>query len=75
MSRIGKKPVAATSGVTLSVDKQTVKAKGPKGEHPAARLLPQTQNVSDCTARNWFAGQNPRPHKIKLVGRTDYVDQ
>ncbi|MEM9494382.1 MAG: 50S ribosomal protein L6 [Pseudomonadota bacterium] len=32
MSRIGKKPIAAPSGVTLTVDGQTVKAKGPKGE-------------------------------------------
>ena len=32
MSRIGKKPVAVPSGVTASVDGQTVRVKGPKGE-------------------------------------------
>ena len=32
MSRIGKKPIALPQGVTVSVDGQTVKAKGPKGE-------------------------------------------
>ena len=32
MSRIGKKPVAAPKGVTVSVTGQTVTAKGPKGE-------------------------------------------
>ena len=32
MSRIGKKPVAVPQGVTASVDGQTIKAKGPKGE-------------------------------------------
>lgn len=32
MSRIGKKPVAVPSGVTASVNGQTVTAKGPKGE-------------------------------------------
>ncbi|MEX6507697.1 50S ribosomal protein L6 [Jiella sp. M17.18] len=32
MSRIGKKPVAVPAGVTASVEGQTVKAKGPKGE-------------------------------------------
>ena len=32
MSRIGKKPVAVPSGVTATIDGQTVKAKGPKGE-------------------------------------------
>ncbi len=32
MSRIGKKPVPVISGVTVDVNGQTVKAKGPKGE-------------------------------------------
>ncbi|WP_127143357.1 50S ribosomal protein L6 [Pelagibacterium montanilacus] len=32
MSRIGKKPVAPVSGVTVTVDGQAVTAKGPKGE-------------------------------------------
>jgi large subunit ribosomal protein L6 len=32
MSRIGKKPVAVPSGVTATVDGQTVKIKGPKGQ-------------------------------------------
>jgi large subunit ribosomal protein L6 len=31
MSRVGKKPVAVTAGVTASVEGQTVKMKGPKG--------------------------------------------
>jgi len=32
MSRIGKKPVAPVKGVEVSVDGQTVSAKGPKGQ-------------------------------------------
>ncbi len=32
MSRIGKRPVPVVSGVTVTVEGQTVKAKGPKGE-------------------------------------------
>ena len=32
MSRIGKKPVPLPKGVTVSVEGQTVKVKGPKGE-------------------------------------------
>jgi large subunit ribosomal protein L6 len=32
MSRIGKKPVAVPSGVTVKVEGRTVKVKGPKGE-------------------------------------------
>ena len=31
MSRIGKKPVALTKGVTASISGQTVEVKGPKG--------------------------------------------
>jgi large subunit ribosomal protein L6 len=36
MSRIGKKPVPIPSGVTVSIDGQTVKVKGPKGELQSA---------------------------------------
>ncbi len=32
MSRIGKKPVQIPSGVTVAIEGQTVKVKGPKGE-------------------------------------------
>ena len=32
MSRIGKRPVTIPSGVTATVDGQTVKMKGPKGQ-------------------------------------------
>jgi ribosomal protein L6P/L9E len=32
MSRIGKKAIALPKGVTASVEGQTVKVKGPKGE-------------------------------------------
>ena len=32
MSRIGKKPVAVPSGVTATLDGQTVSVKGPKGQ-------------------------------------------
>jgi large subunit ribosomal protein L6 len=39
MSRIGKKPVALPKGVTASLDGQTVKVKGPKGEL-SVKLVP-----------------------------------
>jgi large subunit ribosomal protein L6 len=32
MSRIGKRPIPITSGVTVEIDGQTVRVKGPKGE-------------------------------------------
>jgi large subunit ribosomal protein L6 len=43
MSRIGKRPVPIPKGVTLSIDGQTVKVKGPKGElartiHPEMQI-------------------------------------
>ena len=38
MSRIGKKPVPVPSGVTVSIDAQSVVVKGPKGE--LSRVLP-----------------------------------
>ncbi|MEM7399930.1 MAG: 50S ribosomal protein L6 [Pseudomonadota bacterium] len=35
MSRIGKKPIAVPSGVTVNIDGQAVSVKGPKGEMSA----------------------------------------
>jgi large subunit ribosomal protein L6 len=40
MSRIGKKPVTLPKGVTASVEGQTVKVKGPKGEL-SVKLVPE----------------------------------
>ena len=36
MSRIGKKPIPVPSGVTVAIDGQTVKVKGPKGDLQSA---------------------------------------
>ena len=44
MSRIGKKPVPVPSGVTVSIDAQSVVVKGPKGE--LSRLLHEVVNIS-----------------------------
>jgi large subunit ribosomal protein L6 len=46
MSRIGKKPVALPKGVTASVDGQTVKVKGPKGEL-SVKLVPEVSAAVD----------------------------
>ena len=46
MSRIGKKPVALPKGVTASVDGQTVKVKGPKGEL-SVKLVPEVSAKVD----------------------------
>jgi large subunit ribosomal protein L6 len=44
MSRIGKLPVPVPSGVTVSMDKNTFSAKGPKGEF--SQTLPEQVSVS-----------------------------
>ncbi|MBT9312335.1 50S ribosomal protein L6 [Leptothoe kymatousa] len=44
MSRIGKKPVPVPSGVTVSIDSQSVIVKGPKGE--LSRTLPAQVSVA-----------------------------
>ena len=46
MSRIGKKPVLLPKGVTASVEGQTVKVKGPKGEL-SVKLVPQVSATVD----------------------------
>ena len=46
MSRIGKKPVPLPKGVTASVEGQTVKVKGPKGEL-SVKLVPQVSAKVD----------------------------
>lgn len=49
MSRIGKKPITLPAGVTLTMDGETVRVKGAKGELsrtlPAGILVSQEENV------------------------------
>src|SRR6478609_1894635 len=47
MSRIGKKPVALPKGVTASVEGQTVKVKGPKGELSVKLVQEVSASVGD----------------------------
>jgi large subunit ribosomal protein L6 len=47
MSRIGKKPVSLPNGVTASVDGQTVKIKGPKGELSVTLVREVSAKVDD----------------------------
>ena len=44
MSRIGRKPIPVPKGVTVSVDGNTVKVKGPRGE--LTRSLPAAMSVA-----------------------------
>ena len=50
MSRIGKRPIPVISGVTVEIDGQTVRVKGPKGElsrtvHPEMQLTMEQGQV------------------------------
>src|SRR5579863_10672009 len=56
MSRIGKKAIALPKGVTASVDGQTVKVKGPKGELSVRLAAEVTASVDDH-------GIHVTPHK------------
>jgi large subunit ribosomal protein L6 len=47
MSRIGKKAIALPKGVTASVDGQTVKVKGPKGELSVKLVAEVSATVDD----------------------------
>ena len=55
MSRVGKKPVAVPSGVTATVDGQTVRIKGTKGE--LSFLVPEEVTVA---MENGAVQVNPR---------------
>ena len=51
MSRIGKHPVAVPNGVTVTIEGNTVKVKGPRGEltrtfHPEMKLTLKDGNVT-----------------------------
>jgi len=70
MSRIGKKPVPVTKGVTVTVDGNTVKVKGPRGE--LARTLPQdigvaVQNDEITVSR---PSEDPRHKALHGLSRT-----
>ena len=62
MSRIGKKPIAIPSGVTVTVEGQTVTVKGPKGQ--------LAWTVADEIAVSQADGQlNLAPHEDTQRGR------
>ena len=62
MSRIGKRPVALPSGVTATVDGQTVRVKGPKGELSLAL-------VDDVTVELGPDGISVGPRQFDKRGR------
>src|SRR5437667_10536966 len=51
MSRVGKRPVTIPAGVTVKVEEQRVRVKGPKGELSMHVLTGTTVTVVDGEAR------------------------
>ena len=68
MSRIGKKPVPVTKGVTVTVDGNTVKVKGPKGE--LARTLPAEMSVALANDEVTVTRPSDEPRHKALHGLT-----
>lgn len=59
MSRIGKNPIPIPAGVTVTIDGQTVKVKGPKGEltHEVHRHISVSQKGQDLVCEVKHAGK------------------
>jgi large subunit ribosomal protein L6 len=68
MSRIGKKPVPVTKGVTVTVDGNTVKVKGPKGE--LSRALPAEMSVALANDEVTVTRPSDEPRHKALHGLT-----
>jgi large subunit ribosomal protein L6 len=68
MSRIGKLPIEVPAGTTVTVEGQTIKAKGPKGELSltlAEVITPETEGneLTDHAARRHHEGCQGRSHR------------
>ena len=70
MSRIGKKPVPVTKGVTVSVDGNTDKVKGPRGE--LSRTLPADIAVAVANDEITVArpSEDPKHKALNGLSRT-----
>ena len=64
MSRIGKKPVPLPKGVVASVEGQTVKVKGPKGEL-SVKLVPDVSATLE--------GRRTTPEVVRRIARVSDV--
>lgn len=71
MSRIGRKPIAVPSGVTINLENRTITVKGPKGT--LSRELHKDMNI--IVAENEIVVERPSDHKLhrSLHGTTRSV--
>jgi large subunit ribosomal protein L6 len=70
MSRIGKKAVAVPSGVTATIDGQTVTAKGPKGQLAVALVDEVTVAMTDDGIKVDPRDQSKRARSMWGMSRT-----
>ena len=70
MSRIGKKPVELPSGVTATLDGQTVEVKGPKGTHTFTATDDVTIAVEDNAVTVTPRGTSKRARQQWGMSRT-----
>ena len=70
MSRIGKKPVALPSGVTATVNGQTVSVKGPKGELSVTVVDECSVTLGDEGIEVMPRGQDKRSRSMWGMSRT-----
>lgn len=70
MSRIGKKAVPVPSGVTVEVNGQTVKAKGPKGELSVTLINDVTVEMTDDGVSVNPVNQTKRARSMWGMSRT-----
>ena len=68
MSRIGKRPVTVPSGVTATVEGQTVKMKGPKGQLEFVVHNDVEVKLEDGAVKE-FTGSVPEPYSALVRER------
>ena len=70
MSRIGKQPVGIPAGVQLTIDGQTVTAKGPKGELTVVMVDDVTVDKTDESVTVQPVGMSKRARSMWGMSRT-----
>jgi large subunit ribosomal protein L6 len=70
MSRIGRKPIDIPAGVTVTVEGQTVKAQGPKGNLETSLMPGITAELKDSTLLVVKKQENPETQRTYGLTRT-----
>ena len=68
MSRIGKKPIAIPSGVTVTIGPDAVAVKGPKGQLSQALPPGIGFELADASLEARIVGKQPGLSKVSRLG-------